>query len=200
MASQPESLPRIDGRLARSKSSRAKIVAALLDLVGDGEISPSAARVADTAGVGLRSVFRHFDDMDSLYSEMSDHIEAKVLPIMLQPLQEAHWRDRVIELIERRVKIFETILPYRVSANIKRFQSDFVMRGYERMLRIERGSVESVLPAAVLKQSIAVESLTAALSFQTWRLLRYDQHLDVVKARAVMLNLGRAVLAQIPND
>ncbi|PNB35794.1 TetR family transcriptional regulator, partial [Pseudomonas sp. FW305-130] len=36
----------------------------MLDLVGKGDIAPSAARVAETAGVGLRSVFRHFADMD----------------------------------------------------------------------------------------------------------------------------------------
>lgn len=70
----------IDGRRKRSHSSRAKIVKALLDLVEGGTISPSAAEVAEAAGVGLRSVFRHFDDMESLYREMSDGIEAKVLP------------------------------------------------------------------------------------------------------------------------
>jgi AcrR family transcriptional regulator len=31
--------------------------------------------VADRAGVGLRSVFRHFSDVDSLYLEMAAFVE-----------------------------------------------------------------------------------------------------------------------------
>jgi hypothetical protein len=42
---------RADGRRERSKSSRAKIIAAMLELVERGDVQPSAARVADHAGV-----------------------------------------------------------------------------------------------------------------------------------------------------
>jgi len=83
--------PTSDGRRARSQSSRAKIVAAMLDLVAGGEVSPGAAQVAELAGVGLRSVFRHFKDMDALYHEMAVAIEAQVLPILLRPPEGATW-------------------------------------------------------------------------------------------------------------
>ena len=55
-----------DGRRLRSQDSRARIVAAMLDLIREGEIAPSAELVASRANVGLRTVFRHFKDMDSL--------------------------------------------------------------------------------------------------------------------------------------
>jgi len=71
---------RLDGRLTRSRVSRANIVAAILALVGNGKVNPSAARVAERAEVGLRSVFRHFDDKDALYRQMGDVIEARVRP------------------------------------------------------------------------------------------------------------------------
>lgn len=64
--------------------SRANIVAAILALVGNGKVNPSAARVAERAEVELRSVFRHFDDMDALYREMGDVIEARVRPNIVQ--------------------------------------------------------------------------------------------------------------------
>jgi AcrR family transcriptional regulator len=194
--SRPATQASSDGRRARSKSSRAKIVRAMLDLVGNGEISPSAARVAEAAGVGLRSVFRHFDDMESLYREMSEHIEAQVLPITLRPLAAADWRSQVLELADRRIAVFETILPYRISANIKRFQSAFLMQDYRRMLRLERGSIEAVLPPAVLDDRCYVDALNVPLSFQTWRLLRHDQQLDVGTAQSVVTRLVNAVLAQ----
>ena len=62
--------------------------------------------MAETAKVGLRTVFRHFDDMDSLYREMSELIEAMVHPTMFRPYQAEHWRDRVRELAARRVEVF----------------------------------------------------------------------------------------------
>ena len=189
----------IDGRRQRSHSSRAKIVKALLDLVEGGTISPSAAEVADTAGVGLRSVFRHFDDMDSLYREMSDGIEAKVLPMMLKPLVATEWKGRIRELTERRVAVFEAILPFRISASIKRHQSAFLMQSYKRMLRVERQGVEALLPEVVLADPAQANAVLAPLSFQTWRLLRHDQELPIATARTVVLRLVEAVLAQCPD-
>jgi len=123
-----------DGRRERSRSSRSKIVAALLDLVGKGDVAPSAARVAEVAGVGLRSVFRHFDDMDELYREMGEVIEAQVMPIILQPPSGTTWREKLFDIADRRAMVFETILPYRISANLKRFQSPYLMQDYRRML------------------------------------------------------------------
>ncbi len=186
-----------DGRRERSKSSRAKIVQALLDLVAGGNYAPGAADVAEAAGVGLRSVFRHFDDMDSLYREMSGAIEAKVMPMVLKPFQSTDWQGRVRELTGRRADIFETIMPYRISGNIKRYQSPFLMQDYQRMLRLERQSVEALLPDAVLADRRMTNALVAPLSFQVWRLLRHDEELPVAEARAVVLRLVDAILAQI---
>lgn len=169
----------------------------MLEVVGSGETSPGAAQIAEVAGVGLRSVFRHFDDMDSLYREMSEHIEAKVLPIMLQPLTSDAWQDRVRELSARRIQIFETILPFRISANLKRFQSPFLMEDYRRMLRLEQASLEAVLSPAVLADKVGTQAINAVFSFQTWRLLRHDQQLPVEVARIVVMRLVEAMLADV---
>lgn len=186
-----------DGRFERSRSSRAKIVAAMLALVADGDVQPSAAKVAEMAKVGLRTVFRHFDDMESLYREMSELIEAKVHPTMFKPYRAEHWRDRVRELAARRVEVFETILPYRISASLKRFQSAFLMQDYRRMLRLERESIEAIVPEALLADTVQLNVLHVTLNFQCWRLLRHDQELSVADARAVFLRLVDTALAQI---
>jgi AcrR family transcriptional regulator len=53
-----------DGRRHRSQKSQASIVNAMLALVAEGNLEPSADQIADIAKVGRRSVFRHFKDMD----------------------------------------------------------------------------------------------------------------------------------------
>jgi AcrR family transcriptional regulator len=181
--------PLTDGRRERSRSSRSKIIAAMLDLVGNGDVAPSAARVAEVAGVGLRSVFRHFDDMDELYREMGDVIEARVMPIILQAPSGVTWKEKLFDIADRRAQVFETILPYRISANLKRFQSPYLMQDYRRMLRLESETVEAYLPPAVKDDVVAARGLNVILSFQTWRLLRHDQDLPVDDAKAVVRRL-----------
>lgn len=191
--------PLTDGRRERSRSSRSKIIAAMLDLVGNGDVAPSAARVAEVAGVGLRSVFRHFDDMDELYKEMGDVIEARVMPIILQAPSGATWKEKLIDIAHRRVKVFETILPFRISANLKRFQSPYLMQDYRRMLRLESETVEAHLPRAVKDDVVAARGLNVILSFQTWRLLRHDQDLPVDDAKAVVRRLLTDAMAGMPD-
>ncbi len=191
--------PLTDGRRERSRSSRSKIIAAMLDLVGNGDVAPSAARVAEVAGVGLRSVFRHFDDMDELYREMGDVIEARVLPIILQAPSGATWKEKLFDIADRRAQVFETILPFRISANLKRFQSPYLMQDYRRMLRLESETIEAHLPPAVKDDVVAARGLNVILSFQTWRLLRHDQDLPVDDAKAVVRRLLTDAMAGMPD-
>src|SRR5580692_11820333 len=100
-----------DGRRRRSQDSRARIVAAMLELTRAGDVAPSAEQVAERAQVGLRTVFRHFNDMDSLYREMSHAIEGELREVVLRPFKAKVWRERVLELIERRSHAFEKIAP-----------------------------------------------------------------------------------------
>ncbi|WP_415427269.1 TetR/AcrR family transcriptional regulator, partial [Staphylococcus borealis] len=74
--------PAADGRRRRSQDSRARIVQAMLDLVREGDVSPSAELVAARADVGLRTVFRHFSDLDSLYREMSAVISSELMALV----------------------------------------------------------------------------------------------------------------------
>ncbi len=191
---------RIDGRRERSRSSRRRIVAAMLDLIEGGDLMPSAARVAAEAGIGLRTVFRHFDDMDSLYSEISATIAERVMPIATAPYAGVDWRANVRELVARRVRVFEEMLPFRLAANIKRYQSPFLMTQYGQVVALERDFVLRLLPDAVRADAIGVEALCTALSFQSWRTMRHDQGLPVDAATAAMARTADALIATIKVD
>ena len=194
MAAQEADPDRIDGRRARGRSSHKRIVEAMMELIVGGDLSPSAARVAEEAGIGLRTVFRHFDDMDALYSEITATITEQVMPVVMAPYPDQPWRDNIRELVRRRIRVFETTLPFRLAANIKRYQSPFLMGQYSRVVMIERELIVRLLPAPVRTNRIGVEALCAALSFHTWRTLRHDQSLSAEDAGAVM---GQMVEAQM---
>src|SRR5262245_8040613 len=95
-----------DGRVRRSEKSRAAIVTARFDLVGEGVVRPTAQQVAERAGVGIRSVFRHFDDMESLYAAMNARLRAEVLPLLRDETVTGTLRTRALALVERRVRLF----------------------------------------------------------------------------------------------
>ncbi len=171
-----------------------------MELIANGELNPSAARVAEEAGIGLRTVFRHFDDMDALYAEITATIAERVMPIVTAPYAGDDWRAHVRELAKRRVRVFEAMLPFRLAANIKRYQSPFLMGQYARVVTLERELVLRLLPAPVLARRIPVEALCAALSFQTWRALRHDQGLSAEDAGAVTAHMVEALIGTVPDD
>lgn len=191
---------RIDGRRERGRSSYRRIVEAMMELIVAGDLSPSAARVAEEAGIGLRTVFRHFDDMDALYAEITRTITERVMPVVMAPYPDQPWRANIGELVRRRVDVFETTLPFRLAANIKRYQSPFLMGQYSRVVMLERELIVRLLPASVRNDRIGVEALCAALSFHTWRTLRHDQSLSADEAGTVMGQMVEAVMARIVEE
>jgi len=184
-----------DGRRQRSERSRAQIIEAMFSLIREGEMSPSAARVPERAEVGLRTVFRHFEDMASLYVEMAERISAEVMPKILAPFEARDWRERFFEHIARRIEIYEYIMPVRVSANLRRFQSRFLMEEYRRNLLIERSSLQALLPEAYNNDPVLFAAIEASASFQTWRRLRQDTDLSPEEAGAVFRLMLERLLA-----
>src|SRR5579872_3191663 len=96
--SRPE---QTDGRRQRSEASRERIVRAMLELVGAGAVTPSADAVAARAGVGLRTVFRHFDNMESLYQQINDVMSAEIRPMVEHPFSASGWKAQLTEMIDR---------------------------------------------------------------------------------------------------
>ncbi|MBI1250594.1 MAG: TetR family transcriptional regulator [Alphaproteobacteria bacterium] len=155
-------------------------------LVGEGDMAPSAADIAARAGVGLRTVFRHFEDMDSLYSEMTSRIESELMPIVVQPFEASDWRGKLAELMERRARVFERMMPFRVAGAARRFQSPYLMADYRRTLAFEQAAVRAVLPKTVLADAVLSAAIDVALSFETWRRLRQGQGHSPKKALEVV--------------
>lgn len=199
-AAEPEPAETSDGRRQRSERSRAQIVDALFTLVRAGDMNPSAARVAEQAGVSLRTVFRHFEEMDSLYREMSARMEAEILPIVMKPFAAPDWRGRLMEMVSRRAAVYERMLPVRVAGNVRRFQSDYLMDDYRRTTLMERSVVRGILPDFVLADQTLTAALETATGFQNWRVLRQDLQLSPDAAEAAMRVTVQKLIAGVAGD
>lgn len=183
---KPESDTTLDRRKLRSVHSNQKILNALVTLIRSGNFTPRAQDIAKVSGLSLRTVFRHIEDMESLYRELTSQMEQKLLPQLQQPYASADWRDQLSEAIQRRVVAFEEMLPLRTAADLKRFQSEVLQRDYLRVNELQRLLLVKVLPQTILADPDLVEAMDMALSFATWRRLRYDQGIDIAAAERVV--------------
>ncbi|MEO1656329.1 MAG: TetR/AcrR family transcriptional regulator [Pseudomonadota bacterium] len=190
---QTEGEPERDGRRRRGQANRDAIVRAMMDLVEAGETTPNAAKVADLAGVGLRTVYRHFDDMDSLYREMSRLVRKDLEPVIAGDFEGANVHERLDHLVRRRVAAYELVMPTKIAANIRRFSSDFIMSDYHDGLRLEECGLRLALSVVDNVDDELFESLRVVTSFQCWRGLRLDQELSVEAAGAVMRRLVKSL-------
>jgi AcrR family transcriptional regulator len=189
-----------DGRVQRSIVTRKKIVAALAALIREGYISPTAEQVAARADVGLRTVFRHFDDMDSLYREISMDLDAVVQPVLQLRLSAATWQERLLQSIDHRSEIFERVAPLYVAAHVHRHESPYLQQNLMDSARLQREQLRRLLPPAVAQDPTWLAALDLLLSFEAWVRLRREQGLDAEQARGVMRLAVRALLAQLPPE
>lgn len=178
--------PAADGRRRRSQDSRARIVQAMLDLVREGDVSPSAELVAARADVGLRTVFRHFSDLDSLYREMSAVISSELMALVETPFKGATARERVLELVERRGWAYEKIAAFKRASEVHRHQSPALVADSERMVRVSRDILRGQLPPELAKDKVRFEAIDLMLSFEAWSRLRREQALSPKRATEVL--------------
>lgn len=182
-----------DGRRQRSDASRRRIALAMIDLLREGETDPSADLVAERAGVGRRTVFRLFEDMEGVYREMHAEMTGRLTPLFTAPLQASSWRARLDEVVERRAKMFEQMLPIKTAADARRYTSNFLQAEHKKLTRLQRETLRAVLPAHLAKGD-TLEALDLAFSFEAWRRLRYEQGLSMKQAQAVLRRVAGAMI------
>jgi AcrR family transcriptional regulator len=189
--------PSSDGRRARSQASRSKIIQAMMDLIESGDMNPSTANVAKKAGVGLRSLFRHFEDKDAIYREVDAILVKAYRPIIEAPYASDDWRERLMELIERRCEVSEAVAPYRISTTAARRRSQFLKENFQQLYDTEKARLNSILPSQLHTDKPLGRSILVAMSFDTWRMLREDEHLSASETVEAVKQMVGDVVARL---
>lgn len=189
-APQAGGTERIDGRHARSVRSKDLVVQAILELLREGNLRPSAQEIAKRAGVSERTVFRHFADLEQLFAAAVAEQAKHIAPLLDMPPTQGPRRQRVSELVRRRARLYEEVTPVRRAA-VRHAQFHAVVRqSLGQLHSILRGQLEAVL-AAEIRSAAAdarrelVDALDVATSWSTWETLRADQGLGPGRAAGV---------------
>ena len=188
-----------DGRRERSVSTRRRILNATRGLTLSGKFDPTAKAIADQAGITTRTLFRHFPDMETLHREIILDAQSYAQTVMDEPFPSVGQEDRLEDLhatdqgavalqmvIERRVRIYEYLLPLHASAISQRYRSSATERAIRRNIRRRRKRLKEILPRAMASDTLLFESLDGILSIEFWISLRQDQQLSVARATQVL--------------
>ena len=191
MATSPD-LP-TDGRVKRSERSREAIVQAMLELIGEGSLSPTAQQVAERADVGVRTVFRHFNDMDTLFATLNDRLTEQVDSLFVADVQTGPLAGRLEGLLEHRLALFEKLAPYLRSSSLQRARSAFLQAQHDRNIRALRRDLRRWLPEVESSTSEVADGLEMALSFEAFNRLRSDQRLSARRTHAALREIIRGL-------
>jgi TetR/AcrR family transcriptional regulator, regulator of autoinduction and epiphytic fitness len=193
----------VDGRAARAQRTREAIVDACVAMVEEGDLRPTAPRVAERAGVSVRSVFQHFDDLPTLYTALSRRV-AERLGALLVPVDPALPVDaRVAAFVAHRSALLEALTPFRRAAQVHGPFSpqvrEAVAVGADVLRRDVSDTFSPELEAAraggAEDDGELVAALAAVASGAMWDALRVEAGAAPEGASAAMARTLRALLA-----
>lgn len=117
---------------------------------------------------------------------MSSVIEGELMSLVHTPFKGATWRERVLELVERRGWAYERIGPFKRASEVLRHSSPTLVADSTKMVEISREILRRQLPVEIAKDRVLFEGIDMLLSFDAWNRLRRDQALSPKRATEVL--------------
>lgn len=182
-----------DGRIQRSERSQRVIIEAFLSLCEQGILVPTAQQVADEAGVGIRTVFRHFSDMESLFVT-ADRLLYQRFQSLFEFKHEGSLEQRIDTLVASRANGFEAVAPYVRSTLGQTWRYPTLESNYLKLCHILQKQLLVGFPELKGAPKAVVAAADTAVSFESWSRLRL--HSSKQASKAAMQLLLASVLVQ----
>jgi AcrR family transcriptional regulator len=167
----------VDGRRARSERSKQAIIDASLALMEEGNLIPTAQQISDRAGVGIRSFFRHFEDMDTLFATIDEQTRENTEALFLGGDRDGTLEERILHAVQRRADGYEIESNTILSTTAQLWRSETLRKNYARYQRGLRKDLDDWLPELQQLNRSEREAVDAIASFEMWHRLRYHQGL-----------------------
>lgn len=186
-----------DGRLARGERTRQRVAEALIDLLEEGKPQPTAKQIAAQAGVSLRLVFHHFEDMEALYRVVSA-MQFQRHWSSLHPVPAGSaLHHRIDGIVHQRMALFEAVSPVRRSAISQSQRSSQIALDLAESNAHLRDQLvmtfESEIEASGRPEEL-LDALDLVASWESWDRLRTVQRLPARAAARVVTEAMARIL------
>jgi TetR/AcrR family transcriptional regulator, regulator of autoinduction and epiphytic fitness len=187
-ANEQATQSRPDGRTARAVRTRGVIVDALLALLEEGDLQPTATRIAERAGISLRLIYHHFGDLEALFRAAAAR-QAERMVERFAPVPSGLPTDERIEaFVEQRTAVLEWMTPVRRASLLQEPFSEELTKardagyqiGEQQVAKLFHDEIEE-LPAD--EREVVLTSLNAVAGWSFWDSLRTSgRSVDEAKA------------------
>ena len=187
-----------DGRFKRSQRSRQQILDAALQLIETGDIVPTAQQIADQAGIDIRTLFRHFSDMDSLFASLHGFYRASYESLFAQLDYSGSLEQRIDKAIKLRAKAYKTVQNVARCSQAQRWRSALMRRNYQDSQAGLKKDLHRWLPELDAMDINQQEAIEAFSSFEYWQRLREHQEVSnsqyiAIATRGLQALMGAAI-------
>ena len=167
-----------DGRRQRSERSQTAIIEAALALMEEGTLVPTAQQIADRAGVGIRSFFRHFADMDSLFLAADEMLLDSYEALFQVADRDGSLSNRVSRAVELYGNAFDNLMQMILCTKALLWRFPKLKENYAWHQKRLRKELELWLPEVADLPRDRREAVHAVASFEMWHRLREHQGLS----------------------
>lgn len=186
-----------DGRLQRSERTRALIVEAHVALLREGVLKPTAAHIAERAGVSRRTLWSNFRDMEGLLTStvdywfrLDDGLRSEIDP-------DAPLDERISAFCAERERRLVNIAPAARAAVLG--EPDYAAlrtsrQGHINRVRTDLERVFATELAEADEPVVLVDAMTVAVSWNAWSLMYDDHGYPAERCRRLMEHALRSLL------
>jgi TetR/AcrR family transcriptional regulator of autoinduction and epiphytic fitness len=170
-----------DGRSLRRKRNRDAVITALIELIQEGDLAPTVAKIADRAAVSHRSVFRYFDDLNDLARTAIETEFRKAWPLSVIPnVGQGPLDERVDALVTSAIRTLQRTHRLGIVARSRAIDIEEVDRGLTAIYELRLDQVRRHF-APELEQMDETRAETIAVAVTaTAGLDSYDVQLRMV--------------------
>jgi TetR/AcrR family transcriptional regulator of autoinduction and epiphytic fitness len=174
--------------------TREAIVDATIGLLDEGDLRPTAPRVAERADVSVRSVFQHFDDLETLHAAVAERLVERVAVLVVPVPADLPLETRLDRFVHQRALLLEAVTPIRRAADVHGpFSSEITARLRDGQAFLREELVRTFGPE-LGTDTDRLDCLDVALSWGTWETLRAGLRRDQLQAEQVVRRLALAAL------
>ncbi len=179
---------KLDGRLERSKKSRDLIIKAMRDLIDEGILSPTAQQVAETAQVGIRTVFRHANDMETLFRLITKANAEKRSKYFLKADTNGNLEERIEKLARSRGEGYTEMQNFILATAASKWKYKFLDNQYKGANKRLKKNLHEWLPEMNNLDEEKQAMVEAIMSFEYWHRLRVHQNNSGKKTLNIIKN------------
>jgi len=188
-------------RSPRSQRTRDAIVVALLDLVQEGEMRPTAVEIARRANISRRTLFKHFPQTELLRAAaVESAIGGQISEFGRLSVEfSGPFPRRLAAFVDYRTKLLERVTMLRRAALVFEPFSKRIAQGVERAIRESRREVALVFAKELTKlepvrRRETLAALSATCSWPYWNALRQQQQLSRAASRRTVAYVVKCLL------